>query len=134
MKNTSQTLIENYYKAFNAGDMTRFFELLAEDVVHDINQGKTEVGKAAFIKFMDHMNKCYKEKAEDLIIMVSEDGQQAAATFMIDGKYLNTDGNLPAATGQTYHLPVGSFFRIKDNKISQVTNYYNLNDWLAQIK
>ena len=121
MKNTSQTLIENYYKAFNAGDMTRFFELLAEDVVHDI-------------KFMDHMNKCYKEKAEDLIIMVSEDGQQAAATFMIDGKYLNTDGNLPAATGQTYHLPVGSFFRIKDNKISQVTNYYNLNDWLAQIK
>jgi hypothetical protein len=30
-------------------------------------------------------------------------------------------------------LPAGAFFELKDGKISRVTNYYNLNDWIAQV-
>ncbi len=40
---------------------------------------------------------------------------------------------LPEARGQTYELPVGAFFEIRDGKVARVTNYYNLNDWIAQV-
>jgi ketosteroid isomerase-like protein len=37
---TATELVQAYYAAFNAGDMPTFLDLLAEDVVHDINQGE----------------------------------------------------------------------------------------------
>ena len=39
----------------------------------------------------------------------------------------------PEAKGQTYRLPAGSFFELKDGKISRVTTYYNLADWVRQV-
>ena len=41
---------------------------------------------------------------------------------------------LPEARGQTYRLPGGSFFDLRDGKIARVTTYYNLADWMAQVK
>ena len=38
-----------------------FLALLAEDVVHDINQGGRENGKKAFAAFLTRMNLCYDE-------------------------------------------------------------------------
>ena len=55
-------LIRRYYAAFNAGDMKTFESLLTDDVIHDINQGKREVGKDAFRQFMDRMNGAYRER------------------------------------------------------------------------
>lgn len=52
MKLNSKQIIEKYYGAFNAGDMDTFLQLLAEDVVHDINQTHFEQGKEAFARFM----------------------------------------------------------------------------------
>ena len=49
------------------------------------------------------------------------------------GTYLQTDARLPAARNQTYKLPAGSFFDLKDGKIARVTTYYNLADWTAQV-
>jgi hypothetical protein len=46
--------------------------------------------------------------------------------------YINHDAGFPKATGQKYCLPAG-FFEIADNKITRVTNYYNLEDWIAQV-
>ena len=45
----------------------------------------------------------------------------------------NTDEGLPPATGQSYVLPGGAFFDIRDDRIARVTNYYNLQDWIAQV-
>ena len=134
MNQATVALIEKYYKAFNKGDLITFLSLLSDDVVHDINQGTQQIGKEAFKKFMDHMNECYKERANDLVIMSTDDGDRAAAEFMIEGTYLKTDKGLPEAKGQKYQLPVGTFFTIKNNKITRVTNYYNLQDWLKQIE
>ena len=39
---TATELVQAYYAAFNAGDMPVFLDLLAEDVVHDINQGERD--------------------------------------------------------------------------------------------
>lgn len=106
---TAAATIRAYYDAFNAGDMDRFLSLLTDDVAHDINQGARQTGKEAFAKFMDHMNRCYKEELTDMVIMVNEDGTRGAAEFIVNGTYLATDEGLPEANGQTYRLPAGSF-------------------------
>ncbi|MDP9569632.1 UNVERIFIED_ORG: steroid delta-isomerase-like uncharacterized protein [Agrobacterium larrymoorei] len=125
--------IRAYYDAFNRQDMDAFLALLTDDVVHDINQGERQVGKQVFATFMQHMNRCYKENLTDMVVMSSEDGQRASAEFVVNGEYLATDEGLPEANGQTYVLPAGAFFELKDGKVARVTNYYNLNDWIAQV-
>jgi steroid delta-isomerase-like uncharacterized protein len=129
----AKKLIEQYYQAFNQADMDTFISLLTDDVIHDINQGDRESGKDAFIKFMQKMNHHYSEQLENMVIMANEEGSRAAAEFVVIGKYLNTDEGLPEANGQTYRLPAGAFFDIKDGKIARVTNYYNLGDWISQV-
>lgn len=133
MNQESIELIQNYYAAFNAGDMDTFLNLLTDDVIHDINQGKREIGKDAFKQFMACMNHNYREQLVDMVIMATEDGKRAAAEFVVLGEYLQTDEGLPAANGQKYRLPAGAFFDIRDNKVARITNYYNLNDWIAQV-
>ncbi|MCJ8507781.1 nuclear transport factor 2 family protein [Rhizobium lemnae] len=130
---SASDIIRAYYDAFNAQDMDAFLSLLTDDVVHDINQDERQEGKAAFATFMEHMNRCYKETLTDMMIMASEAGTRAAAEFIVNGQYLATDEGLPEANGQTYTLPAGAFFELRDGKVSRVTNYYNLNDWIAQV-
>ncbi|MFN7025197.1 MAG: ketosteroid isomerase-related protein [Pseudorhizobium sp.] len=130
---TAAETVRAYYEAFNAQDMERFFALLTDDVVHDINQGQRQVGKQAFATFMDHMNRCYREQLTDMVVMANDDGTRAAAEFIVNGEYLATDEGLPEANGQTYRLPAGAFFEIRDGKVARVTNYYSLPDWVAQV-
>ncbi|MFV9682331.1 nuclear transport factor 2 family protein [Pseudomonas sp. NY15367] len=130
---TATELVQAYYAAFNAGDMPAFLDLLAEDVVHDINQGERQVGKATFAAFMDKMNRCYRERLADIVVMQNAAGDRAAAEFVVHGEYLADDEGLPSANGQTYVLPAGAFFEIKNGKVARISNYYNLNDWVAQV-
>ncbi|MBT8768821.1 nuclear transport factor 2 family protein [Metapseudomonas boanensis] len=130
---TATELVQAYYNAFNAGDMPAFLALLSEDVVHDINQGERQMGKAAFSAFMDKMNRCYKERLSDIVVMQNADGSRAAAEFVVHGQYLADDEGLPPAKGQTYVLPAGAFFHIHCGRIARVTNYYNLNEWIEQV-
>ncbi len=126
-------LIHRYYAAFNARNWESFFALLTEDVVHDLNQGARETGKAAFRAFIDRMNASYSEQIVDIAISVHAEAQRAAAEYVVVGTYLKTDEGLPPATGQTYRLPGGAFFEIRNGLVSRVTNYYNLQDWLRQV-
>lgn len=130
---TATELVQAYYAAFNAGDMPTFLDLLAEDVVHDINQGERQVGKATFAAFMDKMNRCYRERLADIVVMQNAAGDRAAAEFVVHGEYLADDEGLPPANGQTYVLPAGAFFEIRNGKVARISNYYNLNDWVAQV-
>lgn len=131
--NETITLIEKYYAAFNAGDMDTFLGLLTDDVVHDINQGARETGKAAFRAFMQCMNGAYQERLTDIVVMASADGARAAAEFVVLGEYLRGEPGLPPAHGQKYRLPAGAFFEVRGGKVARVTNYYNLQDWIAQV-
>jgi len=127
-------LIARYYAAFNAGDVDGMLACLADGIVHDVNQGARRTGRPDFKAFLEHMNRCYSEEAVDLVVMASDDGRRAAAEFTILGAYQATDAGLPEAHGQTYRLPVGAFFAIEDGLIARVTNYYNLQDWIAQVE
>ena len=82
---------------------------------------------------MDAMNESYREHVTDLIIMTNEDSAHVATQFMVKGTYLKTAAGLPKAHGQTYTLPCGAFFEIKNGKISRITVCYNLQDWLKQV-
>jgi steroid delta-isomerase-like uncharacterized protein len=129
----TQALIERYYQAFNAGDSEGMLACLADDVVHDVNQGSSRLGKAQFRAFNAHMSRCYREQLTDLVVMVASDGSRAAADFIVHGAYLEMDTGLPAASGQTYVLPAGTFFRVAGNRITRVTTYYNMTDWMRQV-
>jgi steroid delta-isomerase-like uncharacterized protein len=133
MSDTTVNLLTRYYAAFNAQDMEGFLALLTDDVVHDINQGDREEGKPAFVAFMARMNRCYREQIVDLVVMSNPEGTRAAAEFTVLGTYLATDEGLPEASGQTYRLPAGAFFELREGKVARVTNYYNLQDWLRQV-
>ena len=130
---TTQEIITAYLAAFNRGDWPGMLALLADDVVHDINQGGAEHGKAAFAAFLDRMARCYREELRDIVIMVGADGGRAAVEFQVHGAYLAQDAGLPPAHGQRYALPAGAFFTLKDGRISRVTMYYNLQEWLRQV-
>jgi steroid delta-isomerase-like uncharacterized protein len=126
-------LIRHYYEAFNAGDSEGMLACLTDDVIHDVNQGERRTGKDKFRAFNARMTHHYREKLEGIAVMVSKDGTRAAAEFNVNGTYLETDSGLPPAKGQTYILPAGTFFAIRDGKIARVTTYYNLTDWIAQV-
>ncbi|WPB85699.1 ketosteroid isomerase-related protein [Sediminicoccus rosea] len=129
----SADLLRRYYAAFNAADWDGMLACLTEDVAHDVNQGGRETGRPAFAAFLARMERCYRERVEDLVVMVSADGTRGAAEFTIHGTYLVADEGLPPAQGQRYVLPVGAFFEIREGAIARVTNYYNLQDWLRQV-
>ena len=126
-------LVRRYYDAFNAGDGEGMLACLTDDVVHDVNQGERRTGKEKFRAFNARMAHHYRERLADIAVMVSKDGSRAAAEYNVDGAYLATDSGLPQAKGQTYILPAGTFFAIRDGKIARVTTYYNLTDWIAQV-
>lgn len=126
-------LLTRYYAAFNAGDWEGMLDCLDEDVAHDINQGDRQHGKEAFRAFLAHMERCYRERLDGIVLMASEDGQRGAAEFTVHGEYLATDEGLPEAAGQTYTLPAGAFFAFAGGRIARVTVYYNLTDWTAQV-
>lgn len=126
-------LLGRYYHAFNAGNGEGMLACLTEDVAHDINQGDRQSGKDAFRTFLAHMDRCYKERLTDIVLMADEDGRRGAAEFIVHGEYLATDEGLPEAAGQTYELPAGAFFEVRDGLISRVSVYYNLADWIRQV-
>ncbi len=126
--------IQSYFDAFNAGDIEAMIACLSDNVAHHVNEGNIRVGKDAFREFCAHMTRCYRENLTDMVIFANADGTRAAAEFIVNGTYLETDGDLPAAHGQSYRLPAGSFFSLEGDKITRVVTYYNLSDWIAQVK
>lgn len=124
-------IIQDYFDAFNAGDTDAMLACLTDDVAHHVNEGKIRSGKDLFAEFCAHMSRCYRENLTDMVIF--SNGDRAAAEYVVNGTYLATDPGLPQANGQTYKLPAGSFFDIRDGKIARVTTYYNLADWAGQV-
>ncbi len=130
---TAKDTIAAYFAAFNAGDTDAMLACLTDDIAHHVNEGNIRTGKPAFAEFCAHMTRCYRETLTDMQVFANDDGTRGAAEYIVNGTYLATDAGLPPATGQTYRLPAGSFFDLKDGRICRVTTYYNLADWVAQV-
>ena len=133
MTQATRDLIARYYAAFNAADGAAMLACVSDDIEHRVNEGGIRRGKALFADFCAHMGVSYREELKDMVIYASEDGTRGAAEFVVHGTYLQTDPGLPEAKGQTYVLPAGGFFDVKDGQITRVTTFYNLNDWVRQV-
>jgi steroid delta-isomerase-like uncharacterized protein len=130
----SQSVVLAYYQAFNRADWEGMLALLSDDVIHEINQGGSETGKDRFRAFLKHMERCYEERLEDIVLMSDPGGVHFAAEFVVIGKYLQTDGAFPAARGQGYRLPAGAFLRVANGKIARVATVYNVKEWVRQVE
>lgn len=130
---TATEIAGAYLAAFNHGDTAAMLNLVSEDIAHHVNESGIRTGKQAFAEFNAHMTRCYREKLEGIVVFGSDDVTRAAAEFIVHGKYLATDAELPEAKGQAYVLPAGTFFTITGGKISRITTYYNLRNWIAQV-
>ncbi|MDO5371372.1 ketosteroid isomerase-related protein [Paracoccus sp. (in: a-proteobacteria)] len=129
----TKQLIAAYYDAFNRGEPEAMEAMLHDDFEHHVNEGGIRRGKDGFAAFNRHMSETYRENLTDMVIFANEDGSRGAAEFVVNGTYLKTDPGLPEARGQSYCLPAGTFFAIRDGKIARVTTYYNLADWVRQV-
>ena len=132
---TAQTkaLIAAYYDAFNRGDTDAMEAMLHDDFEHHVNEGGVRHGKQGFAAFNRHMSETYRETLTDMVVMESDDGSRGAAEFVVNGTYLKTDPGLPEARGQSYRLPAGAFFAIRDGQIARVSTCYNLAEWIRQV-
>jgi steroid delta-isomerase-like uncharacterized protein len=128
------TLIQKYYDAFNRRDYTGMLALLSQHVLHDINQGGRELGKQRFKNFLARMDQAYSEQIEQLVVLADAGGTRFAAEFIVRGKYLQADPGFPPAHGQSYLLAAGAFFEVRGGQITRVTTYYNLQEWLNQVR
>ena len=133
MSDAATTTIAAYYAAFNAGDPAGMLACVSDDIEHRVNEGGIRRGASLFAEFCGHMGVTYRESLCDIIIFANPDGTRAAAEFTVNGTYLQTDPGLPDAKGQTYTLPAGAFFNLNGGKISRVTTFYNLADFLRQV-
>lgn len=129
----AEATLAAYYAAFNAGDPAGMLALVTDDVEHRVNEGGIRRGREKFAEFCAHMGVSYREQLQDLMIFTSPDGRRGAAEFTVHGEYLKTDPGLPEARGQRYVLPAGAFFDLADGKITRITTFYNLSDWVAMV-
>ena len=130
---SSLDTVTAYYTAFNAENPAGMLACVTDDIEHRVNEADIRLGAAKFADFCAHMGVSYREQLKDIETFVNHSGTRAAAEFTVHGAYLKTDPGLPEAKGQSYILPAGSFFDLKDGKISRITTFYNLNDWIAQV-
>ncbi len=131
-------LVRDYYAAFNRGDHAGMVALMTDEVAHDLNEGDREIGKEAFLRFMQRAASCYDEHLREVTVLASDDGHRAAAEYVVYGSYIGTDAGLPPAKGQRYAVPGGAFFTIAHGedgsvRIARVTHYYNLQNWVTQV-
>lgn len=129
----SKDVITRYFDAFNRGDIDGMLAELSEDVAHHVNEGHVRHGKVLFRDFCEHMARCYHETLTEMTVFTDAEGLRAAAEYVVNGTYVATDGDGPEAHGQRYVIPAGSFFSLEHGKISRVTTYYNLANWLKQV-
>lgn len=134
----AERLVRAYYDAFNRHDVEGFLALLAPDVEHGVSQGGVQRGRDAFRAFVAHMDRCYLERIEDLVVMTEPSGTRAAAEFVVHGRYIATDPGVPDATpparDQPYVLPAGAFFTLRNGQVARIVNHYDLGDWVRQVR
>ncbi len=130
---TALATVKAYYQYFNEKNWEGMLSLLSNDVKHEANQGDTRVGKQLFAEFLAHMEHCYDEQLSDMVFFAEPTNTRVAVEFVVNGKYINTDSDLPEANGQTYVLPAGAFIALENDKIIRISTYYNLPLWMKLV-
>jgi steroid delta-isomerase-like uncharacterized protein len=127
------SIADTYFKAFNEKNIQGMLDCLSDDIEHHPNGGSVRKGKETFEAFCKHMFRCYDEELVDMVVFAARRGQNITAQYVVRGTYLETDGGLPEARGQTYSLPCRSYMVVADGLITKLATVYDRDDWIAQV-
>ncbi|WP_025765322.1 nuclear transport factor 2 family protein [Dyadobacter tibetensis] len=126
-------IAQKYYAAFNRQDWQGMLELVHPDIQHEPNEGEARHGKAAFTEFLKMMDTSYEEVLSEMVFFTEPSGKRISVEFVVNGIYKKGDDGFPEARGQRYVLPAAAFLEVTDGKISRVTTYYNLTNWISLV-
>ena len=109
----SVQVIEAYYRLFNARDYPGMLALVADEVVHEINQGEREVGRDRFAVFLERMDRQYRENLTELVVLSEPSGVRFAAERQNANGICRRAWIVQSARkpGQIRHEPVGKSIR-----------------------
>ena len=131
---TALETVKQYYNAFNKQDWKGMLALVHPEVRHEPNQSnEPRIGREKFTEFLQQMDAAYEEKLSDMVFFTESGGNRVAVEFTVNGVYKKAERGLPPARGQKYSLPAAAFLEVKEGKISRVTTYYNLTQWIQLV-
>ena len=130
---TAIEIVQEYYIRFNKKDWSGMLELLDPGVRHEPNQGEVRLGIQQFTSFLQMMDDSYDEHLTDMVFYTEPTGTRVAAEFTVTGIYKKGEPELPEAHGQEYVLPAAAFLEVRGEKITRVTTFYNLPQWIELV-
>ena len=132
-RQATEHLIAAFVEAFNRADNAAVLALLYDDIAFDMGQGGREIGVEKFRWLIAAGAAHCKEQMADAVVLSSEDGMRGAVDFTSRGTYVATIEGMPKASGQRYALQAATLFEVDDGKITRLTSYRNMQEWIRQI-
>ena len=127
------TWFDAYLDALNAHDIPAVLEFMRDDVVYsDMAVGERMEGRAATGEFLGLMatnvSSDYRFDNEQVLI----DGESFALVWTMSGTKDRGDERVPA-TGRRFAVPGVSIGRLRDGKVLEQRDYWNMAAFLMQI-
>ncbi|WP_308915264.1 nuclear transport factor 2 family protein [Jannaschia sp. LMIT008] len=119
-------------QAWASGDGDGVIDSVTPDVVHNVSQGRTQVGVERLADYLRDLARTRRERWKDVVILDGPPGRHAIE-FTIYGSYLRSIHGLPVANGQSYVLPAGMFLTARDGLVGRISMFWNQAEWLRQI-
>lgn len=123
-------IVKSYYDAFNRKDVDAILSICHDDVINDRNQADSQTGKENLKNFLETAWQHFDEKVFNVDLMANHDQSNVAAEYLVKGTYYKTKQGLFPANNQYYEILCSSLFKVKNGKISRITRYYNVKQWL----
>ncbi len=129
----ARAAISACFEVCSAGAPGAMRARVIEDVKHRVTRGALWHGKGAFAAFCSQMGRSYRERLEDRVIRVAENGRRAASAFTLRGGDVATDPRLPKPRGQRQTLPAGSSCTLRAGQVARTTTRCTPQDRIAQV-
>lgn len=127
--------IRSYMDAWTAHDPSAVVGCMTDDVVYvDLGVGERMEGRSAVSDFAASMEPHFSSDYRFDLGRVLVTGDSYAAEWTMSGTHDGADEQrgLPA-TGHRFEIPGVSVGRLRDGKIAENTDYYNLASFLMQV-
>jgi steroid delta-isomerase-like uncharacterized protein len=132
MSTDIKTLVLDWTDAINKHDPDAYASLMAEDCVFtNVGTGERHVGRAAqraaLAKLLAVWGDLHLETVNILV-----DGDSFTKEWVMTGVHTGDMPDLPA-TGRSFRIVGAGVGQVRDGKIVNLTEYWNLADFLGQV-
>jgi len=133
MASDMEKMMGDYLAAWNTHDVEKLLSFFTDDAVYDCTpMGKASRGRK---ELKDFFSSTFTNFHDFKIEMKSafNAGERGAGEWVMSGTFANS--NIPGmpATGKSFSVPGVGITEYSGDKISRVTNYWNLAAFLQQV-